>query len=137
MARTKRPQAGGNAKRAGSSGLYTRRVESGGLLAGPPAGRDATVVAGEPLPPAAPMPSAASGGPIVLEFSATLSAVVHAEDGGGYSAEVPALPGCHTEGETLDEVRANLIDAAEGWLKVKHDLAGAGRPAPVEGAAAP
>ena len=33
----------------------------------------------------------------------------------------PALPGCHTQGETLKEVRANLREAAEGWLAVAHD----------------
>lgn len=33
----------------------------------------------------------------------------------------PALPGCHTQGETLDEVRANLRVAAEGWIAVAHD----------------
>jgi hypothetical protein len=37
------------------------------------------------------------------------------------SIRVPALPGCHTQGETLDEVRANLREAAEGWLAVAHD----------------
>jgi predicted RNase H-like HicB family nuclease len=39
-------------------------------------------------------------------------------DVGGYSAPIPALPGCHTQGETLDEVRPNLREAAEGWLAV-------------------
>ncbi|TMQ35137.1 MAG: type II toxin-antitoxin system HicB family antitoxin, partial [Planctomycetota bacterium] len=38
-----------------------------------------------------------------------------------YSASIPALPGCHTQGETLDEVRANLREAAEGWLAVAHE----------------
>ncbi|MBC7855372.1 MAG: type II toxin-antitoxin system HicB family antitoxin [Pirellulaceae bacterium] len=45
-------------------------------------------------------------------------------DAGGYSASIPsipALPGCHTQGETFDEVRANLREAAEGWLAVAHD----------------
>jgi predicted RNase H-like HicB family nuclease len=44
-------------------------------------------------------------------------------DVGGYSASIWALPGCHTQGETLDEVRANLREAAEGWLAVAHDTA--------------
>jgi len=39
---------------------------------------------------------------------------------GNFSASIPALPGCHTQGETLDEVRANLREAAEGWLAVAH-----------------
>src|SRR5437764_207425 len=52
---------------------------------------------------------------------------------GGDSAEVPALPGCYTQGETLEEVRANLREAAEGWLAAAHDAAT--RPADREGAA--
>ena len=43
-------------------------------------------------------------------------------------------PGCYTQGETLEEVRANLREAAEGWLNCAHDEA-AQRPADREGAA--
>ena len=35
-----------------------------------------------------------------LEFPAMLTAIVRSEEAGGFSAEVPALPGCFTEGET-------------------------------------
>jgi predicted RNase H-like HicB family nuclease len=38
-------------------------------------------------------------------------AVVHAEEAGGYWAEVPELPGCFTQGGTLDEVYHNLTEA--------------------------
>jgi predicted RNase H-like HicB family nuclease len=38
------------------------------------------------------------------------------EDGGGFWAEVPALPGCVTHAATLDELRANVRDAVEGVL---------------------
>ena len=52
----------------------------------------------------------------------TLTAIVRAEpEAGGYSASIPALPGCFTQGETLEEVRANLREAAEGWLAVAYD----------------
>jgi predicted RNase H-like HicB family nuclease len=55
--------------------------------------------------------------PVPVQFTATLSALVYPEpEAGGYSAEVPALPGCYTQGETLEEVEANLREAAEGWL---------------------
>jgi predicted RNase H-like HicB family nuclease len=57
-----------------------------------------------------------------LDFPVTLTAIIHPEESGGFWAEVPALPGCFTEGETLDEVRVNLREAAEGWLKAQHDL---------------
>lgn len=37
--------------------------------------------------------------------------VVIEPDNGGYHAFVPALPGCHTFGDTLDEVQANIVEA--------------------------
>jgi predicted RNase H-like HicB family nuclease len=62
--------------------------------------------------------------PIPVQFTVTVTALVYPEpDAGGYSAEVPALPGCYTQGETLEEVRANLREAAEGWLSAAHDQA--------------
>lgn len=47
-----------------------------------------------------------------------IKAIVHEEDGGGYWAEVPAIPGCATQGETMDELLANLREAIEGCLSV-------------------
>jgi predicted RNase H-like HicB family nuclease len=47
-----------------------------------------------------------------------IRAIVHPAAEGGYWAEVPALPGCITEGDTMEEVMANLKDAIEGWLGV-------------------
>ena len=37
-----------------------------------------------------------------------LKAIIHEADEGGFWAEVPALPGCVTQGETLDELSHNL-----------------------------
>src|SRR2546422_11586494 len=66
--------------------------------------------------------AAITGSPVVVDVAVILTALVRPEpDAGGYSASIPALPGCHTQGETLDEVRANLREAAEGWLAVAHD----------------
>lgn len=63
-----------------------------------------------------------SSPPLTVDVAVALTAIVRPEpDVGGYSASIPALPGCHTQGETLDEVRANLREAAEGWLAVAHD----------------
>lgn len=45
-----------------------------------------------------------------------LRAIVHSAEDGGYWAEVPALPGCMTQGETKEELLVNLRDAVEGWL---------------------
>jgi len=62
--------------------------------------------------------------PVTVQFAVTLTALVYSElEAGGYSAEVLALPGCYTQGETLEEVRANLREAAEGWLGSAHDEA--------------
>ena len=46
----------------------------------------------------------------------TLKAVIHAAEEGGFWAEVPALPGCFSQGETMEEIRANVREAIEAWL---------------------
>lgn len=45
--------------------------------------------------------------------------VVHIADEGGFWAEVPALPGCVSQGETLDELMLNIREAIEGCLSVE------------------
>jgi predicted RNase H-like HicB family nuclease len=52
-----------------------------------------------------------------------LKVLVHPADEGGFWAEVPALPGCVSEGETWDETLANIREAAEGWLEVSAEQA--------------
>lgn len=47
-----------------------------------------------------------------------LKAIVHEAEEGGFWAEVPAIPGCATQGETLEELKANLLEAIEGCLLV-------------------
>ena len=49
----------------------------------------------------------------------TLKAIIHEAEEGGFWAEVPALPGCVTQGESVDEVTTNLREAVEGWLSVE------------------
>jgi predicted RNase H-like HicB family nuclease len=45
--------------------------------------------------------------------------VIHREpDACGFWAEVPALPGCYSQGETLEELLANIREAIEGVLDV-------------------
>jgi antitoxin HicB len=48
---------------------------------------------------------------------------------GGYVAFFPTLPGCHTQGETFDEVIAMAKDALAGYLECLHAH---GDPIPVE-----
>ncbi len=50
-----------------------------------------------------------------------LKAVVHKAEEGGYWAEVPALPGCVTQGESLDELRLNIREAIELWIEAGDD----------------
>ena len=38
------------------------------------------------------------------------------EDGGGFVATVPALPGCMSDGDTPEEALANAYDAIEEWI---------------------
>jgi predicted RNase H-like HicB family nuclease len=48
-----------------------------------------------------------------------LTVVVHEAEEGGYWAEVPAIPGCATQGETFEELLKNLYEAVEGCLSVE------------------
>jgi predicted RNase H-like HicB family nuclease len=38
------------------------------------------------------------------------------DEAGYYVAEVPALPGCLSQGETYDEALSNIKEAIEGWF---------------------
>ena len=44
------------------------------------------------------------------------------EDGGGFIATVPDLPGCMSDGETPAEAIENVMDAIEEWLGVARSL---------------
>ena len=46
-----------------------------------------------------------------------LKVIIHKAEEGGYWAEVPALPGCFSQGETVDEMLANIREAIECHVK--------------------
>ena len=46
---------------------------------------------------------------------------IHQENG-KYWAEIPAMPGCFTVAGTLDELRDNIIEAAQCWLLTSADM---------------
>jgi predicted RNase H-like HicB family nuclease len=46
-----------------------------------------------------------------------IKAIIHNAEEGGFWAEVPALPGCLTQGETREEIRENLLEAIELWFE--------------------
>jgi len=50
-----------------------------------------------------------------------IKVVVHEAEEGGFWAEVPAIPGCATQGETMDELLRNVHEAIEGCLSVDVD----------------
>jgi predicted RNase H-like HicB family nuclease len=47
-----------------------------------------------------------------------IKVIVHEAEEGGYWAEVPAIPGCATQGETFEDLLHNLYEAVEGCLSV-------------------
>lgn len=52
-----------------------------------------------------------------------LKVLLRPESVGGYSASVPALPGCYSQGETREEALENIREAAELWLEVAAEAA--------------
>ena len=49
-------------------------------------------------------------------------AIVHKAEDGGFWAEVPAMPGCVTQGENMREIRTNLKEAIELWLEAGEEV---------------
>lgn len=47
-----------------------------------------------------------------------LRVIIEKDESGYYVAEVPALPGCVSQGKTLQEARANIREAIAGWVAV-------------------
>ena len=47
-----------------------------------------------------------------------LKVIIHEAEEGGYWAEVPSIPGCATQGDTFDELLANIYEAVEGCMTV-------------------
>jgi predicted RNase H-like HicB family nuclease len=48
-----------------------------------------------------------------------IKVVVHEAEEGGYWAEVPAIRGCATQGETMEELMANVHEAIEACISVE------------------
>ena len=47
---------------------------------------------------------------------------------GGYNVSCPALPGCHSQGDTIEEAVANIQEAIQGCMEVLNNRAKAGSP---------
>ena len=50
-----------------------------------------------------------------------LQVIIHDAEEDGYWAEVPAIPGCATQGDTMEELLQNLYEAVEGCLSIDID----------------
>lgn len=72
--------------------------------------------------PAAKVEAHVYGPPVAIVVKVEITALAFLEADGGYSVVVPELPGCTTEGDTIEEVQAMVREAAEGWLAAGHDL---------------
>lgn len=50
-----------------------------------------------------------------------IKVLVHKDDKSGYWAEVPSLPGCFTQAETIEELLPHIYEAVEGYIKVREE----------------
>jgi predicted RNase H-like HicB family nuclease len=48
--------------------------------------------------------------------------IVHEAEEGGFWAQVPSIPGCASQGETMEELLSNVREAIEGCLSVDLDV---------------
>ncbi|TRU24911.1 MAG: type II toxin-antitoxin system HicB family antitoxin [Microcystis aeruginosa Ma_SC_T_19800800_S464] len=46
---------------------------------------------------------------------------IYPDDQGGYVSEIKHLPGCFTQGETIEETLANIDDARKLWLETAYE----------------
>ncbi|WP_429163070.1 toxin-antitoxin system HicB family antitoxin [Desulfitispora alkaliphila] len=44
------------------------------------------------------------------------------EEGGGWFAEIPLLPGCMADGETIEEAVKNLNEAKASWIETNLEI---------------
>jgi predicted RNase H-like HicB family nuclease len=57
------------------------------------------------------------------DYHMKLKAFIYEAEEGGYWAKVPAVPGCVSVGETLGDVKANILDVLEGCLAAREEMA--------------
>jgi predicted RNase H-like HicB family nuclease len=66
------------------------------------------------------MRSTRTNDPIEVYLSKVYPIVVYPEED-GYVAEIEELPGCITQGDTIEEVMARIDDARRGWIEVAYE----------------
>ena len=109
----------------GANGITTT---TGAIGHGPPTPLELEAVGGNaadnmPRPAAAPswLVRRAARTEYREERAMKLKVVVHEAEEGGFWAEVPAIPGCATQGDSFEELLVNLYEAVEGCLSVDVD----------------
>jgi predicted RNase H-like HicB family nuclease len=55
-------------------------------------------------------------------FAMKVRIIISREDGGSFLATCPSLPGCHTRGQSLDEVKQKIDDAIFGYIAAVADF---------------
>lgn len=48
--------------------------------------------------------------------------MIYQDEDGAYIAECPIIPGCVSQGKTLEEAEVNIADAIKGCLEVRNEL---------------
>ena len=57
------------------------------------------------------------------QYAYRFTVILEPEEDGGYSVHCPALPGCSSQGDTLEEALDNIKEAILGVLKVRQEEA--------------
>ena len=58
---------------------------------------------------------------MIIEYITQLTVTIEKDQSGYFVAEVPGMPGCYSQGRTIDEVKANIKEAIEGWIEVMNE----------------
>jgi len=58
---------------------------------------------------------------LAIPYTATIRQLEQ-EEGGGWYAEIPELPGCSSDGETVEEALSNLEEAMELWIETAREI---------------
>ncbi len=53
----------------------------------------------------------------------TYKIIIEKDESGYFVAEVPGMPGCLSQGKTIDEAKENIKEAISGWIEVMSDKA--------------
>ena len=52
-----------------------------------------------------------------------LKVIIEKDESGYFVAEVPAMPGCYSQGKTIEEVKKYIREAIKGWIEVMNEKA--------------